>query len=63
VKTTTKQVTWSVSLTADKDKLIGSATANIKLSDFAAGPIQIPFLQTKDDAKLVFDIVAAAATS
>jgi polyisoprenoid-binding protein YceI len=63
VKTTTKQVTWSVSLAADKDKLTGSATLNIKLSDFAAGPIQIPLLQTKDAAKLVFDIVAVAATS
>lgn len=62
VKTTTKQVTWSVSLTADKDKLTGSATVNIKLSDFGAGPLQVPFLQTKDDAKLVFDIVAVAAT-
>ena len=58
VKQTTKPVTFDVTLTANQDQLKGTATTQILLSDFGAGPIQIALLQTEDKAKLVFDFVA-----
>ncbi len=58
VKQTTKPVTFDVTLTANQDKLTGTATTEIALSDFGVGPIQIAILQTEDKAKLVFDFVA-----
>jgi polyisoprenoid-binding protein YceI len=61
VKQTTKPVTFDVTLKADQDKLTGTATAQILLSDFGVGPIQIAMLQTEDQAKLVFDFVAVPA--
>jgi polyisoprenoid-binding protein YceI len=61
VKETTKPVTFDVTLTAGQDKLTGTATAEILLSDFGAGPIQLAILQTEDKAKLVFDFVALPA--
>jgi polyisoprenoid-binding protein YceI len=61
VKQTTKPVTFDVTLTANQDKLTGTATAQIALSDFGVGPIQIAMLQTEDKAKLVFDFVALPA--
>ena len=63
VKTTTKSVTWDVTLTVDQAKLAGTASTNILLSDFGAGPLQLPMLQTKDQAKLVFDFVALPVSS
>jgi polyisoprenoid-binding protein YceI len=61
VKQTTKPVTFDVTLKADQDKLTGTATTEVLLSDFGVGPIQIAMLQTEDKAKLVFDFVAARA--
>ncbi len=61
VKHATKPVTFDVTLTAGQDKLTGTATAQIALSDFGVGPIQIAMLQTEDKAKLVFDFVATRA--
>jgi polyisoprenoid-binding protein YceI len=61
VKATTKPVTFDVTLTAGQDKLTGTASTEILLSDFGAGPIQIAMLQTEDKAKLVFDFVALPA--
>ncbi len=61
VKQTTKPVTFDVTLTANQDKLTGTATSQIALSDFGVGPIQIAMLQTEDKAKLVFDFVATPA--
>jgi polyisoprenoid-binding protein YceI len=61
VKQTTKPVTFAVTLTTSQDKLTGSATTEILLSDFGAGPIQLAILQTEDKAKLVFDFVAVPA--
>jgi polyisoprenoid-binding protein YceI len=61
VKTTTKPVTWNVTLTADKDKITGTATAQILMSDFGVGPIQVPILATEDQVKLTFDFVAVPA--
>ncbi len=58
VKQTTKPVTFDVTLTANQDKLTGTASTQIALSDFGVGPIQIAMLQTEDKAKLVFDFVA-----
>jgi polyisoprenoid-binding protein YceI len=58
VKQTTKPVTWNATLRLDNGKLIGSATTNIKMSDFGVGPIQIAMLVTEDDVKLFFDFVA-----
>jgi polyisoprenoid-binding protein YceI len=61
VKQTTKPVTFDVTLTANQDKLTGEATAQVLLSDFGVGPIQLAMLQTEDKAKLVFDFVALPA--
>jgi polyisoprenoid-binding protein YceI len=61
VKQTTKPVTFDVTLTADQDKLTGTASTEIVLSDFGAGPIQLAMLQTEDKAKLVFEFVALPA--
>ena len=61
VKQTTKPVTFDVTLQANQDKLTGTASAEILLSDFGVGPIQIAILQTEDKAKLVFDFVALPA--
>ncbi len=63
VKQTTKPVTWNVTLKYDAQQLSGSATTNIKMSDFGVGPIQIPLLSTEDNVKLVFDFVAVPASS
>ncbi len=62
VKHTTKSVTFDVTLTANQDKLTGTATTQVLLSDFGVGPIQIAMLQTEDQAKLVFDFVAVRAS-
>ncbi len=61
VKETTKPVTWDVKLTVAADKVSGQAATEITLSDFGAGPIQLPMLSTEDNAKLVFDFVAVPA--
>jgi len=61
VKQTTKPVTFDVTLTANQDKVTGTGSTEIVLSDFGAGPIQIAMLQTEDKAKLVFDFVALPA--
>lgn len=61
VKETTRPVTFEVTLTVDQDKLTGTASTEIVLSDFDAGPIQLAMLQTEDKAKLVFDFVALPA--
>ncbi len=61
VKQTTKPVTFDVTLTVAQDKLTGTATTEILLSDFGVGPIQIAILQTEDTAKLAFDFVALPA--
>ncbi len=61
VKQTTKPVTFDVTLQANQDKLTGTASAEIVLSDFDAGPIQLAMLQTEDKAKLVFEFVALPA--
>ncbi len=61
VKQTTKPVTWQVQLKYDPTGLSGQATTQIKLSDFGAGPLQLPILSTEDSAKLVFDFVAVPA--
>jgi polyisoprenoid-binding protein YceI len=58
VKQTTRPVTFDVTLQADQDKVTGTATTEILLSDFDAGPIQLAMLQTEDKAKLVFEFVA-----
>ncbi len=62
VKQTTKSVTFDVTLTANQDKVTGTASTQIALSDFGVGPIQIAMLQTEDKAKLVFDFVAVPAS-
>jgi len=61
VKQTTKPATFDVTLTTGQDKLTGTGSTLITLSDFGAGPIQIAMLQTEDKAKLVFDFVAVPA--
>jgi polyisoprenoid-binding protein YceI len=59
VRETTKPVSWQVTLKLEQNRLSGSASTQIKMSDFGVGPIRIPLLATEDDVKLVFDFVAA----
>ncbi|MBI5565065.1 MAG: YceI family protein [Chloroflexi bacterium] len=61
VKETTKSVTWQVTLKLTDQGLSGTASTQIKMSDFSVGPLQLPMLQTEDDVKLFFDFVAAPA--
>jgi len=63
VKQTTKPVTWQVTLKLENNRLVGSATTQITMSEFGVGPIQIPLLSTEDNVKLVFDFVAVPASS
>jgi polyisoprenoid-binding protein YceI len=58
VKETTRSVTWNVALTWAGDRLTGSASTEILMSEFGVGPIQIPLLATEDNVKLFFDFVA-----
>ena len=58
MKQTTRPVTWTVTMKVEPDRLVGSASTEIKMSDFGAGPIQLPILATEDRAKLFFDFVA-----
>ena len=58
VKQTTKPVTWQVTLTLTDQGLKGTATTQVKMSDFSIGPIKLAMLETEDDVKLVFDFVA-----
>ena len=62
VKQTTKPVTWQVTLKLTDQGLTGSASTQIKMSDFAVGPIKLAFLETEDDVKLFFDFVAMPAS-
>lgn len=59
VRDTTLPVTWQVSLKVEQDRLVGSAQAEVLMSDYKIGPIQLAFLGTEDKVKLVFDFVAA----
>ncbi|MBP7687979.1 MAG: YceI family protein [Thermoflexales bacterium] len=58
VKQTTLPVTWQVTLTLTEQGLKGTATTQVKMSDFGIGPIKLAMLETEDDVKLVFDFVA-----
>jgi polyisoprenoid-binding protein YceI len=62
VKQITKPVTWNVTLEVQNGQLVGSASTQILLSDYGAGPITLGFLQTQDEAKLAFDFVAVQAS-
>ena len=57
IKETTQPSTWDVTLTVEEDRLVGSATTQILMSDFGVGPIQIPTLATEDEVNLFFDFV------
>lgn len=61
VKEATRSVTWDVTLTLDGDQIAGTAATDILMSDFGVGPIQLAFLATEDQVKLVFDFVAMPA--
>ena len=58
VKETTKPVTWQVTLKLTEQGLSGTASTQVKMSDFGVGPIRIAMLATEDDVKLFFDFVA-----
>lgn len=60
VKQTTKPATWQVKLKLTDQGISGSASTQVKMSDFGVGPLKLPILQTEDDVKLVFDFVAVA---
>ncbi|CAG0935282.1 Protein YceI [Thermoflexales bacterium] len=61
VKETTKPVTFDVTLKTGENQLSGTATTEILLSDFGAGPIRLAMLQTEDKAKLFINFVALPA--
>ncbi len=61
VKQTTRPVTWDVTLKVGNNQLTGSASTQIKMSDFGVGPLQLPILQTQDGVKLFLDFVAVPA--
>lgn len=59
VKDITKSVTFEAIVQFAGDKLSGSATTTILLSDFGVGPISIAgILETQDEAKLTFTFTA-----
>ena len=63
VKHTTKPVTWNVELKVGDKQLNGSASTQILMSDFGAGPLKLPILATEDQVKLFFDFVALPVQS
>jgi len=58
IKDIARPVRWKISLRLEDGRLVGSASTEILLSDFDAGPLQLPMLATEDLAKLFFDFVA-----
>lgn len=62
VKQTTRPVTWQVTLTLTEQGISGTASTQIKMSDFGVGPIRLAFLATEDDVKVFFDFVATPAS-
>ena len=59
VKETTIPVTWDVVARYDGSQLTGTATTQIKMSDFAfEAPNIAGMLRAEDDAKLVLEFVA-----
>jgi polyisoprenoid-binding protein YceI len=58
VKEMTRPVTWNVTLTLEDGRVVGSASAEILMSDFGVGPIRLATLLTEDLVKLFFDFVA-----
>jgi polyisoprenoid-binding protein YceI len=63
VKETTLPVTWSVTLQLEDNRLVGSASTEILMSQFGVGPIRIPTLETEDLVKLFFEFVAVPVES
>ena len=61
VKQTTRSITWNVTLTPEGDRIVGTASTEILMSDFGVGPIQLALLATEDQVKLFFDFVATPA--
>jgi polyisoprenoid-binding protein YceI len=61
VKEITRPVSWQVVLKLQDGQITGSAETQILMSDFQVGPIQLAFLITEDDVKLIFDFVAVEA--
>jgi polyisoprenoid-binding protein YceI len=59
IKETSARVTWDANLTLESDRLVGSASTEIRMSTFEVGPINlIGWLQTEDVMQLQFDFVA-----
>lgn len=59
VKETTQTVTWTATVTLDGDRLTGTASTTILMSDYAVGPISIAGLvETADEVTLTFEFVA-----
>lgn len=50
---------WAIELTVERDRLVGSATTDILMSDFGVGPISIVgLLSTEDKMQLTLDFIA-----
>lgn len=58
VKEVTKPASWQLVLELFDGQIIGSAETQILMSDYGVGPIQLAFLRTEDEVKLVFEFVA-----
>jgi polyisoprenoid-binding protein YceI len=62
IKETSARVTWRVNLTLEANRLVGSASTEIRMSTFEVGPINlIGWLQTEDVLQLQLDFVALPA--
>jgi polyisoprenoid-binding protein YceI len=61
VKDVAKPVSWQVSLNLEEGRVVGFAETVILMSDFGVGPIQLAFLRTEDQVRLVFEFTAVEA--
>ncbi|MEO0595153.1 MAG: YceI family protein [Chloroflexota bacterium] len=59
IKETTQSEQWDVTATLSDDRLAGTATITILMSDYDVGPIEIiGLVETSDEVLLTFDFVA-----
>jgi polyisoprenoid-binding protein YceI len=58
IRETTKPATWDVKAKLDGEKLVGTATTQIKMSEFGVVPPRLAFLSVVDDTKLKVEFVA-----
>lgn len=60
VREVTKPVTWEAETTLDGDTLRGTATTQLKMSEFGIEPPRLMSLEVEDDVELTLEFVANA---